>query len=338
MNLCYKVPMRFLIILSVLVLASCTKKEPEPAEPEAATQAEATAEAPSEEQAAEGMDAAEAAALAAAEEAQASGQEDWGELGVATLLEPGKAPLRKLRHTFKQGDTAKVELQVTADRGQDEEGAPFPLLGARYLVSFKTNALVSGGTKASVGFTIEAASPIGQDEDPTAAQSFAALEGVQGSYTVDSLGVITDFKLAVPEDAHNQTIGAVMALTRMQALMSIPVPAEEVGVGARWTFVREPEGKTKKLLHKTTYEVTKIKGSKVKVSMSLQLGSTAPELDGEVKWLGAWGTGQGAASFNLTGVAPARAKMDVERSDKYFILAKGSHIAEIKYSSQLTAK
>jgi hypothetical protein len=30
--------------------------------------------------------------------------------------------------------------------------------------------------------------------------------------------------------------------------------------------------------------------------------------------------------------------MDVERSDKYFILARGSHIAEIKYSSQLTAK
>jgi hypothetical protein len=336
MNLCYKVSMRFLIILSVLVLASCTKKEAEPAEiagaeaadTQAPSEAEAPAEAPSE---------AAAAEAAAAEQAVES-QEDWGELGVATLLEPGKAPLRKLRRTFKQGDTAKVELQVTADRGQDEEGAPFPLLGARYLVSFKTNALVSGGTKASVGFTIEAASPIGQDEDPAAATSFAALEGVQGSYTVDSLGVITDFKLAVPEDSHNQTVGAVMALTRMQALMSIPVPAEEVGVGARWTFVREPEGKTKKLLHETTYEVTKIKGSKVKVSMSLRLGSTAPELDGEVKWLGAWGTGQGAARFNLTGIAPAQAKMDVARNDKYFILGRGAEVAEIKYSSQLTAK
>jgi len=335
--------MRFLIILSILVLASCTKKEAEPAEPTGAeaadTQAPAEVEAPAGEAPAE-LSADDRAALEAAKKQAAEDAPvtlaDWGEPGTLTLLEPGKAPLRKLRHTFKLGDTAQVELEVTVDRGKDEDGAALPLLGARYLVTLKTNSLLSGGSKASVLLTIDSASPIGQDEDPTAAASFARLEGMQGSYVVDAQGAITDFELAAPKDPHRQTEGAVVALKRLETLLSIPVPAEEVGVGARWRVVQMAFGK-KNLKIRTTYEVTKIKGSRVKVAMSLELGS-APELEGEVKWLGARGAGRGKASFDLTGIAPVKANHNLERTDNYFILGRGAAVTEMKIASKLTAK
>jgi hypothetical protein len=336
--------MRFLIILSVLVLASCTKKEAAPAEPtgvEAAnTQAPAEAEAPAGEAPAE-LSADDRAALEAAKKQVAEEAPvtlaDWGEPGTLTLLEPGKAPLRKLRHTFKIGDTAQVELEVTADRGHDEEkGAPYPLLGARYLVTLKTKSVSGDGSKANVVLTIDSASPIGQDEDPTAAASFARLEGMQGSYAVDAQGAITDFEMVVPKDPHRQTAGALVALKRLETLLSIPVPAEEVGVGARWRVVEMAFGK-KNLKIRTTYEVTKIKGSLVKVTMSLELGS-APELEGEVKWIGAWGAGRGKASFDLTGVAPVKANRNLERTDKYFILGRGAAVTEMTIASKLTAK
>jgi hypothetical protein len=188
-----------------------------------------------------------------------------------------------------------------------------------------------------VGLTIDGATPIGQDDDPSAAASFARLEGLQGSYVVDSLGAITDFELSAPEDAHKQTAGAILALTRLESLLSIPLPAEEAGVGARWRVVEAVQKEKKDLRLRTTYEITKIKGTMVDVSISAELGS-APDLDGRVKWIGAWGPGKGAASFDLAGVVPVQAHRDLERTDKYFILGSGAATTEMKISSKLTTR
>lgn len=328
MNLCYTVPMRFLIIFSVLVLASCSKKEAEPVEStgveapdtQAPAEAEATAEAPSE-------------AAAAAEQAVEAPPTDWGELGVATLLEPGKAPLGKLRRTFKKGDTAEVELQMTGGGEGD------PPLGHRYLVTLTTRSVSSDGSKATVGLEVEEVIPVGTNANPAAAPSYSRVAGMRGSYVVDSFGVITDFDLVPPKEEDSTTTAAVRGLRFIykQGIFSIPVPAEEVGVGARWSFV-VLLGNNDSLLQQTTYEITKIKGSAIEVSLTSKLASPKPRLNSMVKWLGAWGTGKGAASFDLAGVVPVQANWDVEQNDKYFIPAKGAEVTTINIAYKLSSR
>ena len=116
-----------LSVLSVLVLASCTKKEPEPTPVEAVAAEETKAPA-------------EAEAVAA--EAPANPWDSWGEPGV-TLVTTGKAPLRKLRRTFKKGRKAAVELQVKG-------GADVKAMSLSYELSFETISVSEGGAKASV--------------------------------------------------------------------------------------------------------------------------------------------------------------------------------------------
>jgi hypothetical protein len=57
-----------------------------------------------------------------------------------------------------------------------------------------------------------------------------------------------------------------------------------------------------------------------------------------VKWLGAWGTGKGAASFDLAGVVPVQANWDVEQNDKYFIPAKGAQVTTINIAYKLSSR
>lgn len=320
MDLCYCAPMRFCIILSILALASCSKTKPPPAEAEAAqTQAPAEAEpaAPSD--------------TPPAEEGAAEWK-SWGEPGVATLLTPGKAPLRKLRRTFQKGSTAKVDLEVTAIGEEMEQ------VGARYLVTLETKNVSDDGSKASVGLQVEGAGPIGQDTDPDAAASFARLEGLRGSYTVDSRGRISDFELEAPKDPARQTAGAVDNLKRLQALLSIPLPEEQVGVGAQWSLF-ETIDEPRPLAQRTTYEVTKAKGSKVEVSMKVDQMNQTVDLEGTVKLLGTNGTGTGAASFDLASLTPKGAKVDTKRTLLFYKVDEAARYdVELDISTKLIAK
>jgi hypothetical protein len=319
--------MRFLIILSVLVLASCTKKEAEPTEVEAAgTQAPAEAEAPSE-----------APAPAEAPPTDEAEWKSWGEEGVATLITPGKAPLRTLRRTFKKGSRAKVDLEVTA-LGEAEEGEEALYVGARYLVTLETKTVADDGSKASVGLTVEGASPIGQDADPGASANFARLEGLSGSYTVDALGTITDFELEAPKDPARQTAGAVDNLKRLQALLSIPLPKAEVGVGAQWSVFSTLD-EPRPIAQRTTYEITKAKGSKVEVRAKVELMNKTVDLEGAIKLLGTTGTGTGAVSFDLASLTPKSAQLDTKRTLFFFAVDTGEkHDVDLDLSAKLTAK
>jgi hypothetical protein len=315
--------MRVWIILSVLVLASCTKNEPEPAAVEAAdTQAPPEAEA---------EPASSAPSDAPPAEEGRAEWKDWGEPGV-TLLTPGRAPRRTLRRTFEEGSTAKVHLEVTA------VGVGGKPVGARYRVALKTKDVSNDGSKANVALRIEGANTIAKDTDPDAAANFGRLRGLRGSYTVDSLGAITNFELEAPKKANLQTEGVLVNLRRLQALLSIPLPTEEVGVGARWSLFETLEENTP-MAQRTIYEITKADGSRVDVRMKVQLMNKTVDLEGVIKRLGTLGTGTGAASFDLADLTPQTAKVDTKRTLIFFKVGPGGkYNIDLHISSSLTAK
>jgi hypothetical protein len=314
--------MRFWILLFVLVLVSCTKKEPEPAALEAAdTQAPSEAEANTEPAPSDAPPA---------EEGRAEWK-DWGEPGV-TLLTPGQAPFRTLRRTFEEGSRAKVELEVTA---VGAEGEP---VGARYRVTLQTKNVSDDGSKANVELQVEGARTMRKDTDPDAAANFARLEGLRGSYTVDALGKITEFELEAPKDANPQTEGVLVNLRRFQALLSIPLPKDEVGLGARWSLFETLE-ENSPIAQRTIYEITKADGSGVEVRMKVDLMNKTVDLEGAIKQLGTLGTGTGAASVDLAGLTPKTARVDIKRTLVFYKVGTGdTYNIDLRISSSLTAK
>ncbi|MBW1906750.1 MAG: hypothetical protein JRJ24_15885, partial [Deltaproteobacteria bacterium] len=192
--------------------------------------------------------------------------------------------------------------------------------------------------KANVALRIEGANSIAKDTDPDAAANFGRLRGLRGSYTVDSLGTITNFELEAPKKANLQTEGVLVNLRRLQALLSIPLPTEEVGVGAQWSLFETLEENTP-MAQRTIYEITKADGSRVDVRMKVQLMNKTVDLEGVIKRLGTLGTGTGAASFDLAGLTPKTAKVDTKRTLIFFKVGPGGkYNIDLHISSSLTAK
>jgi hypothetical protein len=127
-------------------------------------------------------------------------------------------------------------------------------------------------------------------------------------------------------------------LRRLQALLSIPLPTEEVGVGAQWSLFETLEENTP-MAQRTIYEITKADGSRVDVRMKVELMNKTVDLEGVIKQLGTIGAGTGAASFDLAGLTPKTAKVDTTRTLIFFKVGTGDkYNIDLHISSSLTAK
>jgi hypothetical protein len=287
MILCYTVPMRFWIILSILVLASCTKKEPESVPVEVAEAEAAEVEA---EQA-----PAPAEAEAAAVEPVANPWDSWGEPGL-TVLASGKAPLRKLRRTFKKGRKATVELQVKG-------GADVKTMSLSYELSLQTVKVSKDGATASVELRVEKP---------------AAFKGVRGQYTADALGGITDFEIQPPSNPDPQVQAAIRNLARfLLPVLVAPLPEEDVGEGAQWSVFEAIEDGPITIATRSIYELTKLDGSKLAVSLTFEEAVQKAPPGGPMKLLELNGVGSGTVGFGLGKIAPDRVQRDASRTQKY---------------------
>jgi hypothetical protein len=272
--------MRSWIILAVLVLASCTKKEPDPTPVQAAAAEETKAPAEAEP---------------AAAEAPTNPWDSWGEPGV-TLVTTGKAPLRRLRRTFKKGRKAAVELQVKG-------GADVKAMSLSYELSFETISVSEGGAKASVELRVEKP---------------AAFRGVRGQYTADALGGITDLEIEPPSNPDPQAQSAIRSLARfLLPVLAVPLPEEEVGEGAQWSVFEAIEDGPITIAARSIYELTKLDGSKLAVSLTFEEAVQKSAPGGPMKLLELNGAGSGAASFDLGKIAPDRVQRDASRTQKY---------------------
>jgi hypothetical protein len=294
--------MRSLIILCVLVLASCTKTEPESAPAEAT----ATTQAPVEE----------AKTEVAGSEQLTGPWESWGEPGI-TLVTAGKAPLRKLRRTFKKGRKATIDIQLKG-------GADIKEMNVSYVVSLETVGVSEDGAKATVELRV--AEP-------------AVLRGVQGQYTADALGGIADLELQPPSGADAQALTALRNLEKfLLPVLAVRLPEEEVGEGAQWSIFETIEQGPTAIAVRTIYELTKRDGSKVEVGLTFEeaLKTSAP---GSRRVLALEGTGSGAASLDLGKIAPDTAKREASRKQKVSAGNDGQvFILAIKTTTLLTAR
>jgi hypothetical protein len=277
--------MRLWMIVSVLVLASCTKKEPAPveaAEVEVAEVEAAATQAPAE-------------AEAAGAEPLANPWDSWGEPGV-TVLAPGKAPLRKLRRTFKKGRKATIDLQVKG-------GADVKTMSLAYVLSLKTIEVSEDGAKATVELRVE---------EP------AAFKGVRGQYTVDSVGMIADLEIPAPSGADPQTRQAVGNLARfLLPVLAVPLPEDEVGKGAQWSVHETIHDGPVALATRSIYELTKLDGSTVGVSLTFEEAAKESDPASPMKLLALTGAGSGSARFDLGKIVPETAKRDASRKQKF---------------------
>lgn len=189
------------------------------------------------------------------------------------LLEAGREPRQELRPRYAPGHSERVVIEDRSRlEGSSNDRPELESLESmqRLTLALDAEAVEPDGS-ARVRFEIVAASLHTSDARRTAdeLQRVAAqLVGTTGWWRLDSRGAGVDAEVnARPDGEAPLSQAATKNLQRMLRNWTVPLPAEAVGVGARWEQVSdtllEPESTT-------TFELLWLEGDRAQVDFSIR--------------------------------------------------------------------
>ena len=194
------------------------------------------------------------------------------------LLEGGSGPRRELRYAFRSGTTELLAVDNTtsvraAVAGQQVPDTDSPTV--RLNIQFETMEVQpNGDATMRVELTdAEMLTPPGQK--PGAAerppQPAKRKIGVTGRVTMTARGLPRDAKFELPADADQRAAPLVRAAEQQMAQVAVPLPAEAVGLGAKWEVTRPIQVQGVKALASTVYALTELTADGAVVSVAYQL-------------------------------------------------------------------
>ena len=234
---------------------------------------------------------------------------------IVTVLEPGTAPRTPLRYQLRprQQETMDVTMHMGMTMNIGEMSVPVELppftISARAEV---TDIASSGDISYAIAFT-KLAVGAGGNEAVTAAlkQSEASMTSVKGTGVVSNRGVPRSMKMdtsGITDPTMKQTFDQMASSFQN---MSMPMPEEAVGVGARWEVRNAMESGGISIFQKTEYQVVSIDGPvltlKAKIEQTappqpISLPTMPPGADATLSKM--TGTGSGTVSLRLDAFTP----------------------------------
>ena len=231
------------------------------------------------------------------------------------LLSPGTAPRRVLRLELTPGVTT-VAMTTDIDLTQRAAGTTtkVPSPAVRQVVAFRVGTFTDG--VADVSFAIRSSAVVRANTDLTDAEvtsideAYATLAGIGGTGRIDTQGHLTGFRYQIPPGA-SPTVRTYLTTVQDQFQdLSVPLPTEAVGVGARWRSTRTLVSSGVNVTQETTYTLTSL--SDTEMGYTSVVTQTAQDQDMTLAGLptgttahlvSARGTGQAAGSTPFTSMA-----------------------------------
>lgn len=222
------------------------------------------------------------------------------------LLDAGAAPRTALRLRFTEGATTTVALAFDLDVTQQSGGAEQVLDSPRVEeeVRFTVDRVEGDEAVVSFVFTEAAIDPEATGLTPEERLQLDAdlqqLVGVGGLGRVDERGALTSFAYDLPDGLDPEVEASIDQFEGQLTDLTLPVPAEPLGVGARWRTTTESTLAGATVARTTTYEITAIEGSTVTYTAATEQTAADQEIDPGTLPDGATAT---LVSADLTGSA-----------------------------------
>jgi hypothetical protein len=270
--------MKFLPLCLMVALAcgGPAASGPEPASPQAATTAQTSAAAPPAQSAKPEAPKAEAAPAPPATE------DDSGNKSTVTLLDPGGEPRRKLRYLFSMKPESMIldmEMKMAMRMG-DRVSPETELPGMRTVMRIVPKSISPGGDLSYEG-VIVSNEITSKGALPAAArqkleESLKSTRDMKVTSTVSSRGVVKEATMQIPDDAAPDIRQALESTRDALRAMCMPLPEEEVGVGARWKTEMNIKT-TLRMTQTTTTTLKKLEPKKMELDVVLTQ-SAEPQL------------------------------------------------------------
>jgi hypothetical protein len=191
-------------------------------------------------------------------------EEDAPDRTRVTLVDAGDEPHRELRYDF--GD-ATVDVPVAATltttygvSGRDEAGDALPDRAPTTIAAPTEVTVVDVDDEGAATVTFEygggevtESGGLEGAELTAVEEALATLADVEATYQVDDRGFVTLLDAEGPDDGEDAT--DVTALARRVPAFVQPLPADPVGIGARWTVTTTVELGGLPVVHTVTVEL-----------------------------------------------------------------------------------
>jgi len=324
--------MRWSIIILIALSLGCSKKqEAAPTEPEQAAETEApVGDKPAE--AADVMADPSAATGFKVEDLPPLPPELQGQAPLldkpplVEVLEQGTEPRQKLRLSVKSGfeQTLTAQLGVAVDAVVVLIRSTMPLTISSYDLTTRAKKVRKDGT-VQVGFKVNGVQVVlqeGEEPKQTAAQSRAMQERakVVGSYTLSPQGGISDFEVSKASDGTSAAPGLVDVLRWSLRQMTPALPAEPVGVGAKWSAHESILQGGILVNQLRTIELVKLDGNQVELAVEVRQSAapqpyTNPMTGAKFELQALNGIASGSLGWDLSQLAPLTAALKGDALD-----------------------
>lgn len=238
------------------------------------------------------------------------------------LLAPGATPRRALRYAFKLGSRKTTVMQMQPEISIDDADQPrsvnLPALELRVDLSVARHD--AGEIRLAGKFLgVDLASGMPVDADPKPLQAALASVRRQGfEIDVDDRGRQRAFR-ATGEDPSDP--GPTQLIEQMRqglGALVVPLPDEEIGLGATWQSVARVKGRTE-LVQFTTWTLKSLTGDVFEVEGHAELFAVTDKLElpagGGTAKIGSFSSsGDGATTTALDEVGPRAGRWNVRAS------------------------
>jgi hypothetical protein len=254
--------------------------------------------------------------------AGAAGAATAGDAGAApgegddvVLLAAGGEPRRALRYVFHPGsrERMKMDMRLTMAMGIGEkQRAPVTIPSMITMMRIDSQRLTSAGNLVQT-FAIEsvdvAKDPAGNPKVQEAVEKdLPKLVGLSGEAETTTRGQTVRGSVSVPPGVSQQVASMLEETQRSIREMTVPLPVQPVGRGARWTSTSVVHMNKMNVTRTGSYTLTQLDGDRGTLDVEIALGAPAQDVDNgqgpRIRLESMSGKGRGSRRFDLQRLVP----------------------------------
>lgn len=235
------------------------------------------------------------------------------------VVNRGQEPYAPLRYSWKDGVEQAIIVDIEANQMAETEKFTLPditLPPMRINGSIRSEKANSADKAAQLTFTIKSIEVFSDPQLPPNAvnalkQELKKTEGFKIVATMTQQSIPSKVVFEIPEGATPRTVAVLDQAMNVFRLLSIPLPAEPVGVGATWDYYLPVNSSSESFTEKRSYELYSLKDNVASIRAKVdraggELQVTMPGVDENVTVVvqGIEGHGLGQATLALDSVAP----------------------------------
>ena len=241
-----------------------------------------------------------------------------------TLEEPGAEPRQALRLQLEEGDTSEALMTMAMSTTMEADGEPLPggdIPPIQITIRSEVTEVDDEADTITTRFSYADADIVDDGTvDPQTAeamrQGLSVLDQLSGTTTINSRGEPLSSELDVPDDVDPTSRQLLEQVSQQVETLTVPLPEEEVGVGAVWRAETTSDLGGIETVLGVTYELKELDGTRYVLAVDYEQTASSQEADFEgapedaVVTVDEYlVTGAGELIGDLTGLLPASSTM-----------------------------